>query len=43
MNKKMHNKGPSKQLGVTLVELLIAMVIGAFLVGGILQVFPELD
>ena len=29
----------SKQSGVTLVELLIAMLIGAFLVGGILQIF----
>ena len=37
--KKMHIKKTAKQSGVTLVELLIAMLIGAFLVGGILQVF----
>ena len=37
--KKMHITKASRQSGVTLVELLIAMLIGAFLVGGILQVF----
>jgi len=37
--KKMHIKKTSRQSGLTLVELLIAMLIGAFLVGGILQVF----
>jgi len=34
-----HLNSTSRQSGVTLVELLIAMLIGAFLVGGILQVF----
>ena len=39
MNSQLHSKTMSAQTGVTLVELLIAMLIGAFLVGGILQVF----
>ncbi len=41
MNKQMQRKGPSTQLGVTLIELMIAMVIGIFLVGGVLQVFSS--
>ena len=37
--KKCTSQKLSRQSGVTLVELMIAMLIGAFLVGGILQVF----
>lgn len=32
-------RGPRDQAGMTLVEILIAMVLGLFLVGGVLQVF----
>lgn len=39
MNSSSHLNKVSKQSGVTLVELLIAMLIGTFLVGGVLQVF----
>ena len=39
MNASMNFNKTSKQSGVTLVELMIAMLIGAFLVGGILQIF----
>jgi len=39
MNIRRRIKNTFRQSGVTLIELLIAMVIGAFLVGGVLQVF----
>lgn len=41
MNEQTHIKKLSRQSGVTLVELMIAMVIGMFLVGGVLQVFSS--
>ena len=39
MNSKLKFNNALRQSGVTLVELLIAMLIGSFLVGGVLQVF----
>jgi type IV pilus assembly protein PilW len=36
---KYHFANSSRQLGMTLVELLVALVLGLFLVGGIVQVF----
>ncbi len=39
MNRKRQVNNTFRQSGVTLVELLIAMLIGSFLVGGVLQVF----
>lgn len=39
MNGQTSIRKTSRQSGVTLVELMIAMLIGAFLVGGILQIF----
>jgi len=41
MNEQTQMKRPSRQSGVTLIELMIAMVIGLFLVGGVLQVFSS--
>ncbi|WP_020562461.1 PilW family protein [Methylosarcina fibrata] len=32
-------KNPNRQAGMTLIELLIALLIGAFLLGGVLQIF----
>ncbi|MGB5511339.1 MAG: PilW family protein [Woeseiaceae bacterium] len=39
MNGQTRIRKTSRQSGVTLIELMIAMLIGAFLVGGILQIF----
>ena len=39
MSSKLKFNNALRQSGVTLVELLIAMLIGSFLVGGVLQVF----
>ncbi|MBT8092483.1 MAG: PilW family protein [Gammaproteobacteria bacterium] len=41
MNAQAHSMKPSRQYGVTLVELLISMVIGLLLVGGVLQIFSS--
>jgi type IV pilus assembly protein PilW len=41
MNEQTHIKRLDRQSGVTLVELMIAMVIGLLLVGGVLQVFSS--
>ena len=30
---------PSRQLGMTLIEIMVALLIGAFLMGGVLQIF----
>ena len=41
MKARVDTHRPSRQSGVTLVELMIAMVVGLLLVGGILQVFSS--
>jgi type IV pilus assembly protein PilW len=41
MNERTNIQTSSRQSGVTLIELMIAMVIGTFLVGGVLQVFSS--
>ena len=32
-------RSPHNQVGMTLIEIMIALLIGAFLVGGVLQIF----
>ena len=41
MNEHVLIKRSSRQSGVTLVELLIAMVVGLLLIGGVLQIFSS--
>jgi type IV pilus assembly protein PilW len=41
MKEQVDINGTSRQSGLTLIELMIAMVIGLFLVGGVLQVFSS--
>ncbi|MBT8102528.1 MAG: PilW family protein [Gammaproteobacteria bacterium] len=41
MNRQIHIKNPRKESGMTLVEVMIAMLLGVFLVGGVLQVFAS--
>ena len=41
MSRKQTARPGSRQCGVTLVELLIAMLLGLFLVGGVMLIFSE--
>ena len=37
--KTIQNTTPSRQLGLTIIELLIALTIGVFIIGGVAQIF----